>query len=116
MVHSSDGGEGSPYFQLHGAEVQPAEDTRPDASDKEDPELPQVGIAVKGPGQHLLGDDEDAQRIGEQGDGGQELKRRTRVVGAFTRDQSFLRLGVSILIDINGEWKTAREYLSMDAD
>jgi hypothetical protein len=116
MVHSSDGGEGSPYFQLHGAEVQPAEDTRPDASDKEDPELPKVGVAVKGPGQHLLRGDEDAQRLGEQGDGGQELKRRTRVVGAFTRDQSFLRLGVSILIDINGEWKTAREYLSMDAD
>lgn len=30
-----------------------------------------------------------------------ELKRRARVVGAFPSDQSFMRLGVSILIDIN---------------
>ena len=45
-----------------------------------------------------------------------ELKRRTRVVGAFPSDQSFMRLGVSILIDINEEWMTTRKYLSMDAD
>jgi hypothetical protein len=32
-----------------------------------------VGVAVEGPGQHLLGGDEHAQRLGEQGDGGQEL-------------------------------------------
>ena len=42
-----------------------------------------------------------------------ELKRRTRVVGAFPSDQSFTRLGVSILIDIN-EWMTTKRYLSMD--
>jgi transposase-like protein len=45
-----------------------------------------------------------------------ELKRRTRVVGAFPSDQSFMRLGVSILIDIDEEWMTTRKYLSMDAD
>jgi putative transposase len=45
-----------------------------------------------------------------------ELKRRTRVVGAFPGDQSFMRLGVSILIDINEEWMTTRKYLSMDID
>jgi putative transposase len=45
-----------------------------------------------------------------------ELKRRTRVVGAFPSDQSFMRLGVSILIDINEEWMTTRKYLSMDID
>jgi putative transposase len=45
-----------------------------------------------------------------------ELKRRTRVVGAFPSDQSFMRLGVSILIDINEEWMTTRKYLSMDTD
>jgi putative transposase len=45
-----------------------------------------------------------------------ELKRRTRVVGAFPNDSSFLRLGVSVLIDINEEWMTAKRYLSMDAD
>lgn len=45
-----------------------------------------------------------------------ELKRRTRVVGAFPSDKSFMRLGVSILIDINEEWMTTRKYLSMDTD
>jgi putative transposase len=45
-----------------------------------------------------------------------ELKRRTRVVGAFPGDQSFMRLGVSILIDINEEWMTNKRYLSMDED
>ncbi len=45
-----------------------------------------------------------------------ELKRRTRVVGAFPSDQSFMRLGVSILIDINEEWMTTKKYLSMDTN
>ncbi len=45
-----------------------------------------------------------------------ELKRRTRVVGAFPNDQSFMRRGVSILIDINEEWMTNKRYLSMDED
>ena len=45
-----------------------------------------------------------------------ELKRRTRVVGAFPSENSFMRLGVSVLIDINEEWLTAKKYLSMDAD
>jgi putative transposase len=45
-----------------------------------------------------------------------ELKRRTRVAGAFPSDQSFMRLGVSILIDINEEWMTTKKYLSMDVD
>jgi putative transposase len=45
-----------------------------------------------------------------------ELKRRTRVVGAFPSDRSFMRLGVSILIDINEEWMTSKKYLSMDMD
>jgi len=45
-----------------------------------------------------------------------ELKRRTRVVGAFPSDQSFMRLSVSILIDINEEWMTTKKYLTMDTD
>src|SRR5512137_1049477 len=45
-----------------------------------------------------------------------ELKRRTRVVGAFPNERSFMRLAVSILIDINEEWLTAKKYLSMDAN
>jgi len=68
-----DGGEGPSHYQLHGAAVQPAEDARANAGDKEDPELLEVGVAVQGPGQHLLGGDRDAQRLGEQGDGGQEF-------------------------------------------
>ena len=36
-----------------------------------------------------------------------ELKRRNKVVGAFPSDNSFMRLGVSILININEEWLTA---------
>jgi transposase-like protein len=45
-----------------------------------------------------------------------ELKRRTRVVGAFPSDRSLMRLSVSILIDINEEWMTTNKYLSMDTD
>ncbi len=45
-----------------------------------------------------------------------ELKRRTRVVGAFPSDQSFMRLGVSILVDINEEWMTTKKYLFIDTD
>ena len=45
-----------------------------------------------------------------------ELKRRTRVVGAFPSEKSFMRLWASILIDINEEWMTTKKYLSMDTD
>jgi hypothetical protein len=53
-----DGGEGPPHYQLDRAAVQPAEDARADAGDKEDPELLKVWVAVKGPGMHILGGDE----------------------------------------------------------
>ncbi len=43
-----------------------------------------------------------------------ELKRRTRVVGAFPSDQSLLRLAGSILRNINEEWITGKRYLLMD--
>jgi len=42
-----------------------------------------------------------------------ELKRRSRVIGAFPSDGSLLRLGVAILMNINEEWLTGRKYLSM---
>jgi putative transposase len=42
-----------------------------------------------------------------------ELKRRSKVVGAFPNEESLLRLVVSILIDINEEWMTGNRYLSM---
>ena len=42
-----------------------------------------------------------------------ELKRRTKVVGAFPNEESLLRLVGSILMDINEEWVTGRKYLTM---
>jgi transposase-like protein len=43
-----------------------------------------------------------------------ELKRRSKVVGAFPNDQSLLRLAVSILIDKNEEWMTAHRFLNLE--
>jgi putative transposase len=34
-------------------------------------------------------------------------------VGAFPNDGALLRIGVTILIDINEEWLTGRKYLSI---
>ena len=42
-----------------------------------------------------------------------EIKRRTKVVGAFPSQSSLLRLVVSILININEEWITGNRYLNM---
>ena len=42
-----------------------------------------------------------------------EIKRRTKVVGAFPSQSSLLRLVVSILIDINEDWITGYRYLNM---
>jgi transposase-like protein len=42
-----------------------------------------------------------------------EIKRRTKVVGAFPSPSSLLRLVVSILIDINEDWITGYRYLNM---
>jgi transposase-like protein len=43
-----------------------------------------------------------------------ELKRRSKVVGAFPGSDSVMRLAVSILIDINEDWVTGNRYLIMD--
>jgi putative transposase len=43
-----------------------------------------------------------------------EVKRRTRVVGAFPDKQSVLRLAVSILIDINEDWITGNKYIVIE--
>ena len=43
-----------------------------------------------------------------------EIKRRSRVVGAFPNQESVLRLTVSILIDINEEWITGNRYIVME--
>ena len=41
-----------------------------------------------------------------------ELKRRSRVAGAFSNDESLLRLAVCIIMDINEEWVTGKKYLT----
>ena len=43
-----------------------------------------------------------------------ELKRRSRVAGAFSNDESLLRLAVCIVMDINEEWVTGRKYLTAE--
>ena len=43
-----------------------------------------------------------------------ELKRRSRVAGAFPNERSLMRLAVAILIDINEERLTGRRYLDME--
>ena len=45
-----------------------------------------------------------------------ELKRRIKVVGAFSNEESLLRLVGSILMDINKEWVTGRRYLTMEKE
>ena len=45
-----------------------------------------------------------------------ELKRRSKVVGAFPNGKSLIRLAVMILIDINEEWLTGKRYLNMEDD
>ena len=43
-----------------------------------------------------------------------EVKRRTRVVGAFPDKQSILRLTVSKLIDMNKDWIIGNKYKVME--
>jgi transposase-like protein len=43
-----------------------------------------------------------------------ELKRRSRVAGAFSNDKSLLRVAVCLMMDINEEWLTGRRYLSLE--
>ena len=45
-----------------------------------------------------------------------ELKRRSRVVGAFPDDQSLMRVAGCILMDLNEEWITGNKYLSMEEE
>jgi len=45
-----------------------------------------------------------------------ELKRRSRVVGAFPSDKSLMRLAGCILMDINEDWITGGKYLTMEVE
>ena len=88
--------------------VQPAEDARANAGDKEDPELLQVGVAVEGPGQHLLRGDKHAQRLGEQGDGGQEFdfhedsRRASGILGDGEGGAKVRNVGILAREDLTG--------------
>jgi len=44
----------------------------------------------------------------------EELKRRGRVVGAFTNVKSLMRLIGTILMNQDEEWVTGRRYLTME--
>ncbi|MCD6254591.1 MAG: transposase [Thermotogae bacterium] len=43
-----------------------------------------------------------------------ELKRRSRVIGAFPNERSLIRLAVAIPIDMNEERLMGRRYLDME--
>jgi transposase-like protein len=43
-----------------------------------------------------------------------ERKRRSRVAGAYSNDQSLLRVAVCIMMDINEDWITGKRYLSLE--
>jgi len=43
-----------------------------------------------------------------------ELKGRSRVSGAYSNDQSLLRVAVCIMMDINEDWVTGNRYLSLE--
>jgi transposase-like protein len=43
-----------------------------------------------------------------------ELKRRSRVAGAYSNDQSLLKVAVCIMMDINEDWITGKRYLSLE--
>ena len=71
--HELKGGKGAADLQLCDVSVQSAEDAGVVAADREDLVALQFQVAVKGAGQHLHGGDEDAECLGEEGDGGEEF-------------------------------------------
>lgn len=48
--------------------------------------------------------------------GQQEIRRRTRVVGAIPSDGACLRLASAILMETAKDWQTGRAYLTMEPD
>jgi putative transposase len=43
-----------------------------------------------------------------------ELKRRSRASGAYSNDQSLLRVAVCIMMDIHEDWITGNKYLTLE--
>ena len=77
--HELEDGKGAAHFQLREVAVQPAEDAGVVAADEEDLVALQFQVAVEGAGQQLHGGDEDAEGLGEQGDGGEEFDFHERI-------------------------------------
>ena len=71
--HKLKGGKGAAHVQLVDVPVQSAEDAGVVAADEEDLVALQFQVAIEGAGQHLHGGDQDAEGLGEQGDGGEEF-------------------------------------------
>lgn len=44
----------------------------------------------------------------------EEVKRRSKVIGAFPNEDSAMRLAVTILMDINEEWNTDKKHIDME--
>ena len=72
-------GEGAAHFQRCIVAVQPIEDAGVVATDEEDLVALQFQVAVQGTGQQLHGGDEDAEGLGEQGDGREEFDFHDRI-------------------------------------
>lgn len=45
-----------------------------------------------------------------------EIKRRTKVIGAFPNTESLLRLAVTILMNENEDWLTGQRYIDMETN
>ena len=73
--HELEDCEGAAHIQFREVAVQPAEDAGVVAADEEGLAALQFQVAVDGAGQHLRGGDQDAEGLGEQGDGGVEPSR-----------------------------------------
>ena len=71
--HELEDGEGAAYFQFRDVSIQSAEDAGVVTADEEDLVSLQFQVAIEGAGQQLHGSDEDAEGLGEQGDGGEEF-------------------------------------------
>ena len=67
------------HIQLCEVAVQPAEDTEVVVTDEEDLVALQFQVAIEGAGLQLHGGDQDAEGLGEQGDGGEEFDIHDRI-------------------------------------
>ena len=77
--HELEGCEGAAHFQFCEIAVQSIEDAGVVAADEEDLVALQFQVAVQGAGQQLRRGDQDAEGLGEQGDGGEEFDIQERI-------------------------------------